>query len=66
MANRLRTRYEPESVTHAKLFLALSPPVYATKDGRTSVGFVPGGEYLMFDAFGIGLVSARPYKKVKT
>jgi len=25
MANRLRTRYEPESVVHAKLFLALSP-----------------------------------------
>jgi CubicO group peptidase (beta-lactamase class C family) len=41
-------------------------PVYATNDGRTSVGFVPGGEYLMLDAFGIGLVSARPYRKVKT
>ena len=25
MANRLRTRYEPESVAHAKLFLVLSP-----------------------------------------
>jgi CubicO group peptidase (beta-lactamase class C family) len=39
-------------------------PVYATKDGGVSVGFVPGGEFLMLDDFGIGLVSAWPYKKV--
>lgn len=32
MANRLRTRYEPESVGHAKLFLALSPFVIYLSD----------------------------------
>lgn len=32
MANRLRTRYEPESVAHAKLFLALSPFVIYLSD----------------------------------
>ena len=38
-------------------------PVYQTEDGKASVGFVPGGKYLMYDGFGIGLVSALPYKR---
>lgn len=41
-------------------------PIYVTEDGGSSIGFVPGGGYLMFDAFGIGLVSAWPYIKVRT
>jgi hypothetical protein len=38
-------------------------PVYRTEDGKVSVGFVPGGKYLIYDSFGIGLVSAWPYKR---
>lgn len=39
-------------------------PVYLTEDGGASVGFVPGGRFLMYDGFGIGLVSASPYRRV--
>ena len=38
-------------------------PVYQTEDGKVSVGFVPEGQYLMYDSYGIGLVSAWPYRK---
>ncbi|VTU42703.1 MULTISPECIES: GYF domain-containing protein [unclassified Variovorax] len=40
MANRLRTRYEPESVTHAKLFLALSPFVMYLGDVGAAWAFL--------------------------
>lgn len=39
-------------------------PVYEAADGRASVGFVPGGGFLMYDAVGIGLVSVQPYRRV--
>lgn len=35
---------------------------YATLDDRFTVGFVPGGECVMLDAHGLGLVSAVPYR----
>jgi clan AA aspartic protease (TIGR02281 family) len=40
MANRLRTRYEPESVAHAKLFLALSPFVMYLGDVGAAWAFL--------------------------
>lgn len=40
MANRLRTRYEPESVAHAKLFLALSPFVMYLSDVGAAWAFL--------------------------
>jgi len=38
--------------------------VYVTEDRRSSVGFVPGCRYLMYDSYGIGLVSAWPYRRM--
>ena len=40
---------------------AFDEPVYVTEDAGTTVGFPPGGRFLMYDAAGIGLVSAWPY-----
>jgi CubicO group peptidase (beta-lactamase class C family) len=39
--------------------------VFVTTDNRITVGFVPGGGYVVLDTDGLGLVSAIPYRRMR-